>query len=687
MSLRIQLLGLGLLTLALPWAGYRYVQELEGALRSGLEQSLLGSANTMAAAFAAQDLDALSGEAHSQPPESTLYAPPLAAQPRLDGYRTDWASTTTRPMSLGEAGLYWAGVYERALFVFIEVTDEALVYQSGPTRTPYGDRLLIRPGGEGAGWLLLHTTGPGALRSQLTVSPQFAPSGHYEGRVRGFWRETSGGYVVEARIPLDLLDGRLGLGLVDVDPGADTQQRYRVTMHTSSGGTLRQPGRFVYRPPDLAEAATRFQQAGRRLRVLDATGWVLFDGGAIDPSIQPSPDGSLGLSERFFRFILSRDDPPYQDLEEPPGHLADLTLRSALGGASVAAWYRRGGEESAIVAAAVPVVRRGAALGAVVVEQGSDAILTLTNAALVRLMSATLLASFVAAGGLLSYATLLSIRVRRLARAADTALSPEGEIHTTLPGAAAADEIGDLARSFSALLKRLNEYTEYLRTLKGKLAHELRTPLAVVSTSLDNLDRESDEARISPYLTRLREGTERLDSILNAMSEATAIEQAIAETEAEFFRLDAVLESCVDAYQDIYPRRRLRYSAQAAETGVLGSPDLIAQMMDKLIDNAVSFSPIDSTIDVELRGDDRELSVAVINRGRKLPGAMRAQLFDSLVSIREGTDQRHHLGLGLYIVSLIASFHRGRVQADDLPDGSGVVFEVILPVAVEPTRA
>ena len=55
-SLRIQLLGLGLLTLALPWAGYRYVQELEGALRSGLVQSLLASADTMAAALGGQEL-------------------------------------------------------------------------------------------------------------------------------------------------------------------------------------------------------------------------------------------------------------------------------------------------------------------------------------------------------------------------------------------------------------------------------------------------------------------------------------------------------------------------------------------------------------------------------------------------------------------------------------------------------
>ena len=55
MSLRLQLLAVGLLTLVLPWTGLRYVQEMEAALRAGLEQSLLARAATVAAALEQQD--------------------------------------------------------------------------------------------------------------------------------------------------------------------------------------------------------------------------------------------------------------------------------------------------------------------------------------------------------------------------------------------------------------------------------------------------------------------------------------------------------------------------------------------------------------------------------------------------------------------------------------------------------
>ena len=684
MSLRIQLLGVGLLTLALPWAGYRYVQELEGALRDGLEQSLLASANTMAAALELQPL-AGTDQAQGTTTESTIYAHPLVTPPSIDGYRNDWSSAAETGRALGTVAQYWAGLHERTVYVFLSVTDEDLIYQSSPTQTPYGDRVLLLPGGEQYGWLLLHGSGPGSVRSQRTRAPLFAPTAQYEDRVIGYWRATAGGYDVEARLPLDLVRGRLGLAVIDVDHPTEQGTggaAFDVTLQRSwQADSDIGPGAFVYRPRNLDVIGGQFVQPGRRLRVVDPLGWVLFDGGAIDPLSDAYAPSSISLAERFYRFILARGDAPYQGLEDPPGRVADATLTAALQGESVAAWYARGPDASAVVAAAVPIRTGDEIRGGVVLEQSSDSILTLTNEALVRLMSFTLLASLLVAFGLLSYATLLSFRVRRLARAAETALSPEGEIRPALPGRRAGDEIGDLARSFTDLLNRLREYTDYLTTLKAKLAHELRTPLAVVTTSLDNLERERHESHLSPYLARIREGADRLDAILGAMSEATLIEQAVADTEPKLFMVGSVIASCVDGYRDVYKDRSFELDDRAPDARVLGSADLIAQMLDKLIDNAVSFSPSESTIILAVTSSERHVGIRVSNIGPLLPDSMRNQLFDSLVSMRKEGSQGRHLGLGLYIVALIVDFHRGTVRAEDLPDGSGVSFDIELPRA------
>jgi signal transduction histidine kinase len=215
--------------------------------------------------------------------------------------------------------------------------------------------------------------------------------------------------------------------------------------------------------------------------------------------------------------------------------------------------------------------------------------------------------------------------------------------------------------------------------LAAKLTHELRTPLAIVSTSLDNLEHEAKDPAAAPYLERLRDGAARLDSILVAMSAATRIEHAINETQAEHFDLAHVVRTCATAYQDVYRERVIACNAPPSAALVRGSSELVAQLLDKLVENAASFSPAGSTLTVELTDTPGAYVLSVANRGPLLPATMRHQLFDSLVSVRPHRDGRPHLGLGLYIVALIAKFHSATVMADDLPDGSGVVFRVHFP--------
>ena len=111
------------------------------------------------------------------------------------------------------------------------------------------------------------------------------------------------------------------------------------------------------------------------------------------------------------------------------------------------------------------------------------------NQGLVRLMNVTLIATLLVAVTLLGYATWLSRRIRRLSVAAEDALESD-DLRSSLPSAQSGDEIGDLSRSFSHVLRQLGDYNDYLRTLASKLSHELRTPLAIVTSSLENLEHE-----------------------------------------------------------------------------------------------------------------------------------------------------------------------------------------------------
>ncbi len=334
---------------------------------------------------------------------------------------------------------------------------------------------------------------------------------------------------------------------------------------------------------------------------------------------------------------------------------------------------RRG--EPQFIASAAPIydAAHHAVIGELQVTQAANRWEGLRDRALTRMLDLTLVTSAIAVIVTFVFAAHLAVRLSRLRRASESALTREGLV-TQFPETAAPDELGDVARSFSRLLGRLNEYTSYLRSLAGKLAHEIRTPLTIVRSSLENLESEEVSPAARQYLERARQGSERLNAILVAMGAATRVEEAIGNAERSRFDLAPVIASAVSAYRVAFPERRFAAELPEEPLEIEGAPDLIVQLLDKLIDNAVDFSPAGATITVRLRREPAAAVLEVDNPGPPLAPEARGRLFESLWQSRSGSDSRPHFGLGLYIVRLITEYHRGGVAAADLPGGAGARF-------------
>ncbi|HJR69020.1 MAG TPA: hypothetical protein VKA43_03195, partial [Gammaproteobacteria bacterium] len=397
MSLRLQLLAVGLLTLVLPWTGLRYVQEMETALRAGLEQSLLARAATVAAALEEQNTAFCPPAGCTQRLGATIYAAPLATEPELDGVRDDAWNALGAPLPVGLQHQLSAGTFGRFAYLFLTVADDELVYQRGPLAMPYGDRVVLAvERADGPDWRLLNTAAPGTFRSQETSPDRFEPSEVYDARIIGAWAEIAGGYALEVRVPMTFMGDTLAIGVIDVDSaGGDYTVELAATWDSESGAT----GRFIHQRPELLNSLGQLGQENGRLRVLDGDGWILAVAGRVAP--QAADAEAATLSGALFRWLLEREDPP-PPREQPEGRVADETLRQALSGAQATAWYGSGPDREAIVAAAVPIA---GTTGAVVLEQASEPILTLTDRARARLMALMLLATFIVGAGLVGYAT------------------------------------------------------------------------------------------------------------------------------------------------------------------------------------------------------------------------------------------------------------------------------------------
>ena len=355
-------------------------------------------------------------------------------------------------------------------------------------------------------------------------------------------------------------------------------------------------------------------------------------------------------------------------------------IERALIGVSSTQWRGTRDRDVAVLSAAQPVFVGDDIVGAVVVEETTASIQILKQSALENLLAMTLAVVGGALAILLAFATRLTTRIRRLHAQAEGAIDSQGRVRGTIAPSDARDEIGDLSRTMAALLARLRDYNAYLEAMAGRLSHELRTPVAVVRSSLDNLKAHSLDVDARVYVDRAGQGVDRLARLIARLSEATRLEGMLGEAERERFDLAAVVAGCVEGYRAAYPARRFELQRPAEPVWVEGIPDAIAQLLDKLVENAHDFAPPEGAIRVAVDRSGRMARLSVENDGPPLPEARDARLFDSMVTLRGGdAAQRTHLGLGLYIVRLVAQFHSGRVHASNLVPGPGVRFEVELP--------
>ncbi len=337
-----------------------------------------------------------------------------------------------------------------------------------------------------------------------------------------------------------------------------------------------------------------------------------------------------------------------------------------------------------IVSAAPPIWVGDQVKGAVLAEETTNAVLAERNRAFERLFSIVLAALLIGSLALTLFASRLTNRIRRLRDEAEAAIDAHGRVRGLVAGSAAGDEIGDLSRSFSSVLSRLGQYASYQENMASRLSHELRTPIAVVRSSLDNLRLSTlpEDSRV--YIERAQDGLNRLTHILTRMTEATRLEQSLADASRERFDLARVVGGCVDGYRAAYPKQAIAFEWRGGELWLDGAPELIAQMLDKLVANAVEFGKPDALLVVRLLADEATVTLEVENEGAPLPTDMQGRLFDSMVSVRPAQrDPRRgpepHLGLGLYIVRLVAQFHGGTAEAHNLPAGNGVVVTIVLP--------
>ena len=674
MRLRNQLLALSLLTLLLPLSGWKLVQELENFLRQAEEKTLLDSAQTLS--------KVLPQEYHAELKLARGQALPLrqlTEEPIADGYLTDWPEVD-QSLSFESGGGQLkldilAGRYATHFYLALKVFDpgeiSATTFNTGTS--DISDRagvMLYLQSNRGQFSYMISTEAPGPL-----VISSMGGSGT---RLSAAWMDDAEGYTVELSLPGDV--ERISVAAV---APAFTMKG---VSYERSAGTLkgRQQGdwlELLSRNDGVSRWLAKTVPGNTRSWLVQADGWVVADSG---PAV--TTNSELTWAERVLYQAVAdsdmplREKPPLWPVRFEPG-LLKLTL---LGG--VDSLWNRDAESAAVYnRVAVPVFDNeatagagGKVIGAVVLETRSEGLLLMTNRALGRFSLIALLLVVVLAAGLWLFASRLSHRVQKLSGAVSRAMDDNGRV-SDLPMTTSSDELGELARNTEKLLRSVAEYTNYLQKLAGRLSHELKTPIAITRSSLENLSSQDLDPATRQYLARAQEGLNRQAAIVSAMSEAQRLEGSVRTADWTIIDLGDMLKHSVEAYRAVNTQRTINLNLPVENCEIRCAPDLLAQALDKLVDNAISLTTEDCVIDISLRHEDGAWLLCVANSGTRLPDVLHEKLFDSLVSLRDKQAKGQHLGLGLHIVRLVAEAHGGQVSACNLPQDKGVEFTIHLP--------
>ncbi|MGB3738932.1 MAG: HAMP domain-containing sensor histidine kinase, partial [Pontixanthobacter sp.] len=247
------------------------------------------------------------------------------------------------------------------------------------------------------------------------------------------------------------------------------------------------------------------------------------------------------------------------------------------------------------------------------------------------------------------------------------------------------DEIGLLARAVSDMPDTLRDRIDAVEHFAADVAHEIKNPLASLRSAVESLSKVDDPGLRKQLTDIASHDVRRIDRLVTEISEASRIDAELSRAKFEAFDLAALTEAIVRQreHRDENEHRRVELHKPLSPAMVKGVPVRIERVIENLLDNAVSFSPAEGTIDVTIAIDDTDVSVMVSDEGRGIDPKAREKVFRRFHSDRpDAEDFGHHSGLGLAIGRTIAEAHDGSLAAQNRPDGQpGACVVLRLPYA------
>ena len=254
----------------------------------------------------------------------------------------------------------------------------------------------------------------------------------------------------------------------------------------------------------------------------------------------------------------------------------------------------------------------------------------------------------------------------------------DGNFETTIP-LASAGQLGDLARTFNEMQRRLAELDSARKQFIANASHELRTPIFSLGGFVELLEEEdpSPEER-AEFVRTMRQQIERLTKLTTDLLDLSQLDAGAVVMRTSSVDLTALAREVTKEFgaraELRGSRLQLRTPSQAAIA--LADPDRVRQIIRILLDNALTHTPEGTDVTVTTYSANRRAELTVSDDGSGIPQRVQKRIFERFYT----ADKSGSSGLGLAIASELAQRMKGRITISssrrftaftlDLPPGA-----------------
>lgn len=521
--------------------------------------------------------------------------------------------------------------------------------------------------------------------------------------------------LIEARVGSLLIQGEIIAGAITasatVDTGAivmdpDRLLQMQAGEPSSTAEETLSPLEFSINPERVAPLLRRLvTPTGTRARIYDHEGTLtldtrtLYSRGDLQRSdlqrVEPQPlkKSAPSLVERAYSGIaglFGRDRPASE--ETGPSDARRLAeVQRALAG-QAASTVRTNERGETIVSVAVPIQRQRAVRGALLLStQGGaiDAILASERFALLQVFLVAALVMIVLSALL---AGAIAGPVRRLADAAERVRRGIKSRQEIPDFTSRSDEIGHLSGALRDMTQALYNRIDAIESFAADVAHELKNPLTSLRSAVETLPVAKTENSRERLMSIIQHDVRRLDRLISDISDASRLEAELARSEAEPVDMHRLLETLAavanERRRPHEPRIVLSVDPAPADAYMVpGHDSRLGQVFTNLLDNARSFSPPETVVDVRLRLVREGIEAVVEDHGPGIPDHALERIFERFYTDRPDHGFGQNSGLGLSISRQIVQAHGGTVAASNRtssgtpPYDTGARFTTVLPRA------